>query len=103
MKTLKLSVLERFMLPQLLPQSGGKIEMLLIGSILKNIEFTATEISDFGLKDEDGNVTWENGRDTEFEFTPEQVEVLKLASKRADEEKKITRQNLPLIKKIDSL
>jgi len=30
--------------------------MLLTGSILKTIEFTATEISDFGLKDDKGGI-----------------------------------------------
>jgi len=92
------------MLQQLLPSQGGKIEMLLVEGITKKIEFSANEISDFGLKDIEGTgVSWTSTRDTEFEFTAEQVEILKSASKRADEEKKITRQNLPLIEKIDGM
>ena len=103
MKTVNLSVLDRLMLPQLLPQQGGKIEILLANSIAKKIEFSASEISEFGLKDESGSVSWTNGSEATFEFTAEQVEILKSASKRADEEKKITRQNLLMIEKIDSL
>jgi hypothetical protein len=82
MKTIKLSVMERFMLPQLLPQQGGKIEMLLVNSIAATIEFTAAEVTEFGLQDAgNGNVTWTRTkeRDTEFEFTAEQIEVLKKA------------------------
>ena len=104
MKTLNLSVLDRLMLQGLFPQQGGKIEILLSNSIMSKIEFSANEISEFGLKDNEGaGVSWTNTRDTEFEFTAEQVEILKSSSKRADEEKKITRQNLALIEKIDAL
>ena len=103
MEKLNLSVLDRLMLPQLLPAQGGKIEMLLAISIATKVEFSPAEISEFGLKDSNGSVSWTDGREAGFEFTPEQVEILKSASKRADDEKKITRQNLALIVKIDSL
>lgn len=100
---IKLNVIDRLLLPQILPQTGGKIEMLLTESIVKKIEFTPAEVSEFGLKDESGSVSWSNGKDVDFEFTPEQIEVLKSASKKADADKKITRQNLALIEKIDAL
>ena len=104
MKALKLSVSDRFCMSGLLPQAGGKIEMILIESILKKVEFLPEEITKFGMKDNgDGGVTWTSGKPVEFEFTDEQVEVLKSASKRVDDEKKITRENLSLIQKIDSL
>ena len=103
MKTLRLSVLDRLMLPQLLPQTGGKLEMLIVNSIVNTIEFTAQDRSDFGLKEDNGNVSWASGGEADFEFTPEQVEVLKNAARRADDEKKVTRQNLWLIEKIDAL
>ena len=61
------------------------------------------KISDFSLTDHNGSVSWSNSRETDFEFTPEQVEVLKNAAKRTDEEKKVTLQNLLLIEKIDTM
>jgi len=100
---IQLNVQDRFLLPELLPQQGGKIEMLSAQSIVRKIEFTADEIADFHLKDNSGSVTWTNGKDVEFDFTPEQIEILKAASKRADKERKITQQNLSLIEKIDSM
>ena len=103
MKTLKLSILDRLMLTQLLPQHGGKIEMMLVDSIATKTCFSADEISEFGMTDDNGNVSWTNNRDKDFEFTTEQVEVLKNAAKKADEDKNITRQNLSLIEKIDSM
>jgi len=103
MKTLNLSVLDRVKLPELLPQQGNKIEMILVNSIAKMTDFSPAEISEFAMRDESGLVSWKNGRDAEFEFTAEQVEVLKSASRRADENKQVTRQNLPLIEKIDGL
>ena len=104
MKTLKLSVSDRFCMSGLLPQAGGKIEMILIDSILNKVEFLPEEITKFGMKDNgDGGVTWTSGEAVEFEFTDEQVEIMKSSSKQANEQKKITRENLPLIEKIDSL
>ena len=104
MKTLRLSVSDRLLLPQLLPQQGGKIEMLLANSISQKVMLTPDEITEFRVRDDgSGTVKWENGREVEFEFTPEQVEILKAASKRADNEKKITVQTLGLIEKIDEL
>jgi len=103
MKTLKLDVLDRLMLPQLLPQSGGKIEMLMVETIVKKIDFTADEISEFGLNDANGMVKWTSSRDVDFEFTQEQVEMMKKSARKADEEGKVTRHNLPVIEKIESL
>ena len=103
MKTLSLSVLDRCKLTELLPLNGGKVEMLLVQSIMKKAEFSLEDIAEFGMKDTVNGVAWTNGKDVDFEFTLEQIEVLKAASKRADEEKKITRENLPLIEKIDML
>lgn len=103
MKKINLSIIDRLILPQLLPQQGGKIEMLLANSLTKMIDFSPEEISEYGLKDQNGYVTWSNGKEVDYEFTPEQVDLLKSVSKRADEEGKITQQNLPLIEKIDNL
>ena len=100
---LTLSFLDRFELRELLPQHGGKIEMLLVSGIAKKIEFSEAEISEFGMRDTDRGVAWASSRDAEFEFTDDQIGVLKSASKRADENKQVTRQNLPLIEKIDGL
>ena len=103
MKTLNLNVLDRIKLQELLPRQGGKIEMLLVESIAKKIDFSLDEISEFGLKDIENRVSWAHSRDTEFEFTVEQVGILKSASKRADDEKIITLHHLPVIEKIDNL
>ena len=105
MKTLNLSILDRLMLQQILPVQGGKIEMLLTDAIAKKVEFALAEIAEFKLKDDGGGVSWDAAcaRDTEYGFTAEQVEILKSAAKRADDEKKITRQTLGLIEKIDSI
>ena len=103
MKSIKLSVLDRLMLQQMLPQQGSKIEMLLCDEIVKKVDFSPQEITDLGLKDEDGKVSWERSADKDFEFETAQVEMLKNASRKADENKLVNRQNLQLIEKIDSL
>lgn len=106
MKTIKLNIIERILLPQMMLQQGGKIEMILNRSILQKIEFTINEINEFELKDESNGIIHFNpkkNKETAFEFTSEQVEILKSAAKRTDEDKMITMQNLSLVEKIDKL
>lgn len=105
MKTLKLSILERLWLEKLLPQEGGKIEMLTVMSIIEKTRFTEKEISEFELKDvPNGGISWNNGREVGFEFSIEQVDILKEASRQADVKKLIKwQENLSLITKIDDL
>ena len=40
-----------------MPAQGGKIEMQLVNSIVGKVEFSEGEISEFGLKDNDGQVS----------------------------------------------
>ena len=103
MKTLNLSVLDRIMLPQLLPQQSSKLEMITISSIVEKTTFSDQELSDLGLKDNNGKVTWTSECDVEYKFTAEQIEVLKNASRKADENKSVNRQNIQLIEKIDAI
>jgi len=100
---MKLNISERLSLSQLcFPEHSGKIEMILIDSIIRKVEITADEITEFGISEKDGVISWKTGKEVEFEFTPEQVDVLKQASKRTDEQKKVTRNILSLIQKIDN-
>ena len=105
MKTLKLSVLDRLLLPQLLPQQGGKYEMKIANSIATKVDLTKQELLDFELKDNNGRIFWnpEKAVDVDFEFPAIEVEMLKTASKQADENRTISPQNLALIEKIDNL
>lgn len=103
---LTLSVADRLLLSSILPQTGGKVKMILVRSIAVKVEFTPEEISAFELRDEaNGFVRWNPAKDhnVEVSFSPEEVTVLKEAAEDADKRQVITRQMLPLIEQIESL
>lgn len=104
--TLSLSIKERVLLPGILPNSGRKIEMILTKDLLERAEFTPQEIAEFNLKDlGDGRIVWDPRKERllDLDLTDQQIELLKKASSSLDEAGKVTRDNLPLIEKIDAL
>lgn len=106
MKTLKLTVKERVIFEEILPQQGRKIEMILCNDLLKKIEFSPEEISRYKLTDQGGGrVVWDQDKeqDKEIEITEEQVSLLKKAASEIDETGKATRFNVSLLAKIDDL
>lgn len=103
---LSLNVKERVLLPGILPNSGKKIEMILVSDLLKKVEFTPIEVAELGLKDiGGGRVRWDPRKNGEksIELTKEQVEILKKASEEFDAEGKVTLDLLPIFEKIDGL
>lgn len=103
---LSLNVKERVLLPGILPNSGKKIEMILVSDILNKIEFTPEEVAELGLKDiGGGRVRWDPRKNGEksIELTKEQVDILKKVSEDFDNEGKVTLDLLPLFEKIDAL
>lgn len=104
--TLSLNVKERVLFPGILPNSGRKIEMILVSDLLKKAEFTPEEVAELGLKDiGGGRVRWDPRKNDEkaIEITKEQVEILKKASEDFDKEGKVTLDLLPIFEKIDAL
>lgn len=104
--TLSLTIKERVLLPGILPNSGRKIEMILVRDLLERVEFTPLEIAEFNLKDlGDGRIVWDprRERELEIELTSQQIELLKKAANALDEAGKVTTDNLPLLEKIDAL
>lgn len=106
MKSLFLTITERAIFPELIPERGRKIEIILGADLLKQTEFSIEEISEFELRDHgEGRITWNTSKEREKEIlvSPEQEEFLKSASDRLDKEGKVTRYNISLLQKIDKL
>lgn len=103
---LTLTIADRLHLIPLLPQRGGRIDMLLTAAIAEKIEFSPEEVGLYKLRDAgEGVITWnpEAAQTFTFSFTAEQVRILKQATELADQQQLITRAMLPLIAKIDAL
>lgn len=106
MKKIHLKVLDRLLISSILPQQGGKIEMITAKSIVDMIEFKPDEISELEMKDnEKGGVSWKVEKDfgKEFSLTAEQLSMLKLCAKELDESRQVSLQNLSLIQLIEKM
>lgn len=104
---MKLSVTERIILPELLPNQGSMVTMLLAKHIREKIEFTSSEIGDFNLRGEekeDGSYRFkwnpEKEIDVEFHFEKSEIDFLKAQIDRLDKEGNITSNNIDLCLKI---
>ena len=101
-----LSIKDRLLLPELLPESGDIIEMLLRRSITEKIKLTAKEISDYNIKSEKpGFITWDENKAVEKDIHMEDAEInlIKKGYAEADKAKKITERLLDLCLKIRDL
>jgi hypothetical protein len=106
MKTLTLSVLQRGILMPLLPQSGRRLEMIIINSITKQIEFTENDIEKFELRYNAAGLMVGNPKkfvDIELALTNEQIAMLREIPGRIDSAGQVTQDMLPLLDKIDAL
>ncbi len=106
MKKLKLTIKERVILSDILPQQGSKLQQIIVRSITRKTEFNSEEIDEFGLKWSAQGVAWnEKAKSAEFEFevSESELSVLKEAASLIDKEARVTQHNLSLLEKIETL
>lgn len=104
MKKVKLGVADRINLEALMPAAGGRVTMSLVRSMLSTISFTPEEIRDYQLRDlQNGSIKWniEAEKQIEFDFSDEQIEILKQGINTIDESGGVTLAMLSLIDKIE--
>ncbi len=70
---MKLTILERFVLPTILPEKGSYANLKLVREVREDLSFTAEEFKLYNIEEHtQGNVTWslptsgDPGRDIEF-------------------------------------
>lgn len=103
MTKLNLSVMDRLQFKTLLPKEGRLIEMELVTSLKEKVRFSPAEIEEFELRDlPNGSVIWNGAKakEREYRFEDSEITVLQRGSSLADQEAKITNDNLPLAKRI---
>lgn len=106
MKTLKLSVMQRGLLLPLLPQTGRRLEMIVINSLAKQIEFNEKEVEAFNLRYNDAGALVGDAKkftDIELTLTNEQIKMLKEIPGKVDAAGQVTTDMLPLLDLIDEL
>lgn len=103
---MNLTVKDRILIPEILPESGNMVEMIIVRSIQQKVSLTAKDIDYYDIKvGENGNTTWDGEKDTgtDIEFENSEIGVLKDAYKKLDSEKKITSRNFDLCLKLKEL
>lgn len=102
---MKLGLLDRLILPTILPKDGGLIQQVSQRGVIAKIEFTPQEVQDFELKDAEKGVMFNpvKAKDIEVEFLESEVELLKQSIDQLDKDQKVTQENLDLVLKIKNL
>ena len=103
--TIKLGLLDRLMLPTILPKDGGLVQQVNTRGIITKSEFTPEEVQDFEMKDTEKGVMFNpaKARDIEVEFTKSEVELLQKSVDQLDKDQGINQENLDIILKIKQL
>jgi hypothetical protein len=111
MKKLRLNSVERLVITHLFPDKGNKFRMMIADELSKKIEHTEAEKVAIGMRMKQNPLTgvtsfyWENGKDASITLSLNEVEAtfLRERAELADREERITRELLPVCKKIAAL
>jgi len=98
---MKLILLERLKLLELLPAEGSYATATIIEKLKLSLAPTEEEYKKFGIVEKDGNTSWnENGKEeVEIEIGEKATDIIVEALKKLDEEKKITKFHISVYKK----
>lgn len=99
---MKLTITDRFIIPEILPESGDMIEMLLVKSIQEKVELTVRELEEWNVRQEDNLILWDQKKacDKEIHFENSELTLLKKQVEELDKEKKITSRIIDLCVRI---
>ena len=104
---MKLTIYERFILEEILPDHGTMLQIITMQSIRNKTKITVKDIAKYSIKDntKTGNIDWDRSIDNgeEFELDPAEIEFLKNRYKELDERGEITMRTFSLCKKIRDL
>lgn len=103
---MKLTVPERLVINELLPQKGNMVTMILAESILSKTSIKSDDIQKYSIKNAEGGViTWDKKNDDGEEFLLNEAEInlLKDQVDKYDKEGNITNRILSICKKIKDL
>ena len=97
-----LTIKDRIVMPELFPERGGMLEMILVKSIADKVALTSKEITDFSIVQEGDSIKWNQSKDTgvEIEFEKSEIELLKKQVQEMDDNKNITMRTFDLCMKI---
>ena len=101
---MKLNVLERVMLGQILPQEASFLHCKIVNDLKLQISFDEKETKEFGItqtidKAGEGQVNWKKSGEKDFTFGLTAIQIVRGVLEKLDEGKKITANILTLYEK----
>lgn len=98
---MKLNVMERLVLRGLLPENGTFVTYKAVRGLHEMLAFDEDEVQSLGLKQEDGQITWDSSKEVprEFPFNKTQLDVIDVVLKELDSKGKIDAHTFPLFEK----
>jgi hypothetical protein len=94
---MKLNILERLTLLNILPEENNYVTLKIIGELKKDLSFTEEEIKRYKFKNfEDGRVTWDMKADDEKDINigEKASDIIKESLNKLNDQKKLKEQHL---------
>ena len=97
---MKLSIIERVGLLQILPQQGTFVTLKIIHDLQNTLGFTESELKKDNIQQTpDGRITWDSNSDKEIHVGETAKSIIKEALKGLDERKELQQQHFSLYKR----
>lgn len=96
---MKLTVLERLKLLQVLPVEGNITKLRIVRRLREALSFSEREIQLISLVEKDGRATWENELDRDYEFKPVATALIVETLQALEASNKLTMEHLSLAEK----
>lgn len=94
---MQLTILERLLLLQALPQKGNIITLRIVSDLRRNLSLTEQEIKDNHVRQEAEKMLWDNDTATfEISIGEKATDVIVESLKRMNETQELTEQYIPL-------
>jgi hypothetical protein len=96
---MKLNVIERITLMQVLPKEGNYVTFKILISLKSALSFNEKEFKEFGMVEKDGLIHWKKSVDKEIEIGEKAREIIQEALKGLDKAGKLDERSFPLYEK----
>ena len=98
---MKLTVLERLVLQQILPQEGNFVTLKILRSLKTNLGISEKEYKEFEIDQNGEQVTWnaKGNEEREIEIGEKATDIIVESLKKLNEEQKLTEQHYSIYEK----
>lgn len=93
---MKLSVIERITLMQILPKEGNYITFKILIELKSALSFNEKEIKEFGMTEQDGLLHWKKSVDKEIQIGEKATDIIVSALKDVEKKGLLNVQSFPL-------